>query len=57
MVRTDGVLSLAKVFSERNLLAAFQRVASKDGAPGVDHVTVTEIERQMPEAIRELSTG
>ena len=44
-----------KVFSERNLLAAFQRVASKDGEPGVDHVTVTEIERQMPEAIWELS--
>jgi RNA-directed DNA polymerase len=44
-----------KVFSERNLLAAFQRVATKDGAPGVDHVTVTEVERQLPEAIWELS--
>ena len=31
-----------KVFSERNLLAAFQQVAKNDGAPGVDHVTTSE---------------
>ena len=44
-----------KVFSERNLLTAFQRVAAKDGAPGVDHVTVHEFARQLPESIWELS--
>lgn len=30
-----------KVFAERNLMAAFQQVASNDGAPGVDHVYFT----------------
>lgn len=44
-----------KVFAERNLWASFQRVAAKAGAPGVDHVTVTDWERQLPEAIWELS--
>jgi RNA-directed DNA polymerase len=44
-----------KVFAERNLLAAFQQVAANDGAPGVDHVTTRAFERQLPEAIWELS--
>lgn len=44
-----------KVFSERNLLAAFQQVASKDGAPGVDHVTVSQFGQQLPDSIWELS--
>lgn len=44
-----------KVFSERNLLAAFQQVAKNDGAPGVDHVTVREFARQLPDSIWELS--
>jgi len=44
-----------KVFSERNLWTAFQQVAEKDGAPGVDHVTVRGFARRLPEAIRELS--
>lgn len=44
-----------KVFAERNLLAAFQQVAGNDGAPGVDHVTVAEFERQLPDSIWELS--
>lgn len=44
-----------KVFAERNLLAAFQQVARNDGAPGVDHVTVRAFERQLPDAIWELS--
>ena len=44
-----------KVFSERNLLAAFQQVAKNDGAPGVDHVTTSEFERQLPDSIWELS--
>jgi RNA-directed DNA polymerase len=44
-----------KVFAERNLLAAFQQVASKDGAAGVDHVTVTQFERGLPETIWEIA--
>jgi RNA-directed DNA polymerase len=44
-----------KVFSERNLGAAFQQVASKDGAAGVDHVSVTQFERGLPETIWEIS--
>ncbi len=44
-----------KIFSERNLLAAFQQVASKKGAPGVDHVTVDEFLRRMPGNLRRLS--
>lgn len=44
-----------KVFSERNLLAAFQQVASKGGAAGVDHVSVTQFERGLPETLWEVS--
>lgn len=44
-----------KVFSERNLLAAFQQVASKDGAAGVDHVSVGQFERGLPETLWEIA--
>jgi RNA-directed DNA polymerase len=44
-----------KVFSERNLFAAFQQVARKKGAAGVDHVTTQQFERQLPDSIWELS--
>jgi RNA-directed DNA polymerase len=44
-----------KVFSERNLLAAFQQVAAKKGAAGIDHVTTQQFERQLPDSIWELS--
>jgi RNA-directed DNA polymerase len=44
-----------KVFAERNLLAAFQRVARNDGAAGVDHVTIAQFERQFPEELWMLS--
>ena len=44
-----------KVFSERNLLTAFQQVASKNGAAGVDHVKVDEFSRQVPENLWQLS--
>lgn len=40
-----------KVFSERNLWRSFQKVASKGGAAGVDHVTVEEFARQLPESL------
>lgn len=44
-----------KVFAERNLMAAFQQVAKNDGAPGVDHVTVYQFARQVPENLWQLS--
>ena len=44
-----------KVFSERNLWASFQRVLRKKGAAGVDHVTVDEFERRLPDSVWELS--
>jgi RNA-directed DNA polymerase len=44
-----------KVFAERNLLAAFQKVAKKKGAAGVDHETVYGFARRLPDAILELS--
>jgi RNA-directed DNA polymerase len=44
-----------KVFAERNLLAAFQQVARKKGAAGVDHVTVAQFERALPESLWEVS--
>jgi len=44
-----------KVISDRGLLAAFQQVASNDGAAGVDHMTVTQFERGLPETLWEVS--
>jgi RNA-directed DNA polymerase len=44
-----------KVFAERNLFAALQQVASKKGAAGVDHVSVAQFERGLPESLREVS--
>jgi RNA-directed DNA polymerase len=44
-----------KVFAERNLLAALQQVARKQGAAGVDHVTVQEFAQHLPDSIWELS--
>lgn len=44
-----------KVFAERNLWRAFQQVAAKRGAPGVDHETVEQFARRLPDSIWELS--
>ena len=44
-----------KVFAERNLWAAFQQVAKNDGAAGVDHQSVQDFERRLPDPIWELS--
>jgi RNA-directed DNA polymerase len=44
-----------KVFSERNLLAAFQKVARKKGAAGVDHQSIRDFEQRLPEVLWELS--
>lgn len=44
-----------KVFAERNLLAALRQVAQNGGAAGVDHVTVEEFVRKLPDSLWELS--
>ena len=44
-----------KVFSERNLFAAFQHVAAKKGAAGVDHVRVTQFGLALPESLWEIA--
>lgn len=44
-----------KVFAERNLLTAYQQVAQKKGAAGVDHVTTEAFGRAIPENIWQLS--
>lgn len=44
-----------KVFSERNLWAAFQQVACNNGAAGVDHGSVQDFERQLPDSVWNLS--
>ena len=55
-VKGDVWFSLIdKVFSERNLRAAFCKVAANDGAPGVDHVTVSMFERDLEANLRKLS--
>lgn len=44
-----------KVFAERNLFSSFQRVAGNAGAPGVDHVSVTDFEGRLMENVRKLT--
>jgi RNA-directed DNA polymerase len=44
-----------KVFAERNLWTAFQQVAEKKGAAGVDHQTTQDFQRRLPDAVWELS--
>src|SRR5258707_89653 len=44
-----------KVDPERNLTAAFIRVAANDGAAGVDHVTVTMFEDRLEAELKDLS--
>jgi RNA-directed DNA polymerase len=44
-----------KVHPERNLNAAFFRVAANDGAAGVDHVTVTMFEDRLEANLKDLS--
>ena len=46
-----------KVWSERNLLASYNKVAENDGAPGVDHVTVEEFGRQLESQLTKLTTA
>jgi RNA-directed DNA polymerase len=44
-----------KVFAERNLWTAFQQVAGNGGAAGVDHVSVEDFEKRLPDLIWELT--
>ena len=46
-----------KVFAERNLQAAFTKVARNGGAAGVDHVSVTDFEERLDANLRELAQG
>ena len=46
-----------KVFSVRNLLAAYQQVAKKRGAAGIDHVTTDEFGARLPEHLQQLSSA
>ena len=46
-----------KVHPERNLRAAYFRVAENKGAAGVDHVTVTMFERRLDENMEALSVA
>lgn len=44
-----------KVYTDRNLFAAVQQVAKNDGAAGVDHVTVEEFARRLPDSLWEVA--
>jgi RNA-directed DNA polymerase len=44
-----------KVYAERNLTAAYTRVARKKGAAGVDHVTVNDFGSHLPDELSKLS--
>lgn len=50
-----------KVFSDRNLFAAYSKVAANDGAAGVDHVTVEDftrdLTRNLEKLVRQLRDG
>jgi len=50
-----------KVYPEKNLRAAFAKVADNEGAPGVDHVTVKQFENDVDRRVgllsEELRTG
>jgi RNA-directed DNA polymerase len=46
-----------KVHSEKNLRAAYGKVAANGGAPGVDRVTVEEFERRLEENVAGLSAA
>lgn len=44
-----------KVYSEKNLYAAFAKTADNEGAPGVDHVTVKQFENDLDQRVERLS--
>jgi|SRR5579862_5902214 len=46
-----------KVWSERNLVASYRKVADNGGAPGVDHVTVEEFGRHLESELTKLTTA
>jgi RNA-directed DNA polymerase len=57
-VKGDVWFSLIeKVWSERNLMASYRRVADNAGAPGVDHVTVEEFGRNLESQLAKLTTA
>jgi len=46
-----------KVYSERNLVQAYQRVAANQGCAGVDRVTVEQFGKQLDANLRQLHDG
>jgi len=57
-VKGDVWFSLIdKVWTERNLLASYRKVADNNGAPGVDHVTVAEFGRELESQLTKLTTA
>jgi RNA-directed DNA polymerase len=44
-----------KVYSEANLLAAYNQVAANEGAPGVDHTTTEEFGRDLVKNLKRLA--
>ena len=44
-----------KVYSEGNLLAAYNQVAANEGAPGVDHITTEEFGRDRDRNLKGLA--
>src|SRR3954454_4424101 len=44
-----------KVYAEGNLLAAYDRVAANEGAPGVDHITTEEFGRDLDRNLKRLA--
>jgi RNA-directed DNA polymerase len=46
-----------KVWSERNLLASYSKVAANDGVPGVDHVTVEQFGHDLEANLAKLTAA
>lgn len=51
----DSRPTLQDVADETNLLRAWDKVRRNDGAPGVDRITITELEPQFPAMARDLA--
>lgn len=55
MGRSLPAMTMEEVAREENLVKAFERVASNDGAPGPDRQTIDEVHRHLSRIVPELS--